>query len=236
MRICFILCSVITASAAVTSAASASAPHIVTLIVRSDARTGKLVRSVARPLRPAVAERSSAPQIVLPPSEDSAPAALRHLVDRIAEQHEVDRDLVHSVIRIESNYNPLAVSNKGALGLMQLYPSTARRFGVANSFNPEQNVDGGVRYLKYLLDLYKGDNRLVLAAYNAGEGTVERYRGIPPYPETQRYVFAVGKKLDQTKEAKRRNAKAEKPVIANGGYNPIRAFLATPGKVYYKTQ
>jgi soluble lytic murein transglycosylase-like protein len=180
-------------------------------------------------------EKKSAAQIVLPPSEDTVPPAFRTLVDRIAERHSVDRDLVHSVIRIESNYNPLAISNKGALGLMQLDPSTARRFGVSDSFSPAQNVDAGVRYLKYLLKMYKGDSRLALAAYNAGEGTVERYRGVPPYPETQRYVYHVGKKLDETKEAQRNRLEAAKPVASTESTNRIQAFVGAMGRVYYRT-
>src|SRR6185369_4107985 len=181
MKICFILASVIIATAAVSSAASTNTPATVTLIVCSDARTGRLVRGVVRPA--STVSRKPDPQIELPANTEP-PAAFAGLVDRISEKHDVDRDLVNSVIRVESNYNPLAVSNKGALGLMQLVPATARRFGVANSFNPAENVEGGVRYLKYLLQHYNGDHHLALAAYNAGEGTVERYRGVPPFAET----------------------------------------------------
>jgi soluble lytic murein transglycosylase-like protein len=234
MQKCFILFSLITTSVVASFAASASIPATVTMIVRSDVRTGRLVRGVVQPAR-AIPEKKSAAQIVLPPSEDTVPPAFRTLVDRIAERHSVDRDLVHSVIRIESNYNPLAISNKGALGLMQLDPSTARRFGVSDSFSPAQNVDAGVRYLKYLLKMYKGDSRLALAAYNAGEGTVERYRGVPPYPETQRYVYHVGKKLDETKEAQRNRLEAAKPVASTESTNRIQAFVGAMGRVYYRT-
>jgi soluble lytic murein transglycosylase-like protein len=233
MRKCFILTSVITANAVFLCAAPIGTPAAVIVVVRSDTRTGRLVRTLARPAH-AAAEKAD-PQIELPASVEAAPPSLATLVDHIAQQHDVDRDLVHSMIRVESNYNPLAVSNKGALGLMQLVPSTARRFGVADVFDPAQNVEGGVRYLKYLLDLYAGDNRLALAAYNAGEGTVERYRGVPPFRETRDYVYRVGKALDETREAnKQRNAEATaKPAPE---FNPVRSFVDAMGRMYYKTQ
>jgi len=104
----------------------------------------------------------------------------------------VDPLLVDSVIRVESNYNPLAVSPKGAEGLMQLIPATARRFGVTNSFDVKENIEAGVTYLKYLLDMF-GDDRLAVAAYNAGESAVMRYGDVPPYRETMNYVSRVGK-------------------------------------------
>ena len=116
-------------------------------------------------------------------------------MDRIARQNQLSPQLVHSVIQVESNYDPNAVSPKGALGLMQLIPATARRFGVSDVFDPADNIQGGARYLKYLLELYKGDEALALAAYNAGEGAVSRYGGVPPFPETQDYVAKVRRQL-----------------------------------------
>ena len=104
----------------------------------------------------------------------------------------VDESLVRAIIHAESAFNPNALSYKGAQGLMQLMPGTARRFGVGNSFSAVDNISGGVQYLSFLSKRFNGDVRLIAAAYNAGEGAVERYRGVPPYAETQRYVERVG--------------------------------------------
>src|SRR5262245_33837446 len=119
------------------------------------------------------------------------PAPLKVLVDNIASTHGVDPALVRAVMKTESNFNRYAVSKKGALGLMQLIPTTGRRFGVRDFFDPQQNVDGGVRYLKFLLEKFKGNLDLSLAAYNAGENLVERLGRIPPIPETTNYVRKI---------------------------------------------
>jgi len=119
------------------------------------------------------------------------PSSLLTLVDTISANHGVDPALVRAVIKTESNFNRFAVSNKGAMGLMQLIPSTGRRYGVQDFFDPQQNVDGGVRYLKFLLEKFKGNLDLSLAAYNAGENLVERLGRIPPYPETANYVRRI---------------------------------------------
>ncbi len=113
------------------------------------------------------------------------------LVREAAERHQVDPALVRAVIQTESNWNPSAVSRKGALGLMQLIPTTAQRFGANDAFSPKQNVDAGVRYLKTLLERYNGNLDLALAAYNAGEGAVDRAHGVPAYRETRNYVQRV---------------------------------------------
>jgi soluble lytic murein transglycosylase-like protein len=119
------------------------------------------------------------------------PANIDQLVEQTASRYHVDPDLIRAVIRVESGYDPKAVSSKGAMGLMQLVPATALRFGVANPFDPKQNLDGGVNYLKYLMGLFGGDLNLSLAAYNAGEHSVQRSGGIPAIPETQDYVRKV---------------------------------------------
>jgi|SRR5579871_2235885 soluble lytic murein transglycosylase-like protein len=113
------------------------------------------------------------------------------LVKEAAERHRIDPALIRAVIETESGWNAAAVSRKGAVGLMQLVPSTAQRFGVKDLFSPKQNVDAGVRYLKALLERYNGNLELALAAYNAGEGAVDRARGVPAYRETRNYVQRV---------------------------------------------
>jgi len=114
------------------------------------------------------------------------------LIEQAANRYQVDAKLVHAVIQTESAYNSSAQSPKGAVGLMQLMPDTARRFGVSDRNDPDQNVDGGTRYLKHLINLFNPNLDLAVAAYNAGENAVIRYNNsIPPYPETQNYVKQV---------------------------------------------
>ncbi len=113
------------------------------------------------------------------------------IIKQAAEKYKVDPALVKAVIKTESNFNHRAVSPKGARGLMQLMPSTAYALQVPDSFQPESNVEGGVKYLSYLMELFRNDLSLALAAYNAGENAVIRHRGIPPYRETQEYVQRV---------------------------------------------
>jgi soluble lytic murein transglycosylase-like protein len=119
------------------------------------------------------------------------PQQYEQLIQTSATKYGVSAALVKAVIQAESGYNPNAVSRAGASGLMQLMPGTAKQLKVADAFNPTQNVDGGVRYLKFLLDTFKGDVSLALAAYNAGMGNVAKYGGIPPYEETRTYVSRV---------------------------------------------
>ncbi|MGD9888289.1 MAG: lytic transglycosylase domain-containing protein [Halothiobacillaceae bacterium] len=109
----------------------------------------------------------------------------------MANEKSVDPNLVRAVIHAESSFNPNAVSRTGAMGLMQLMPGTAARFGVGNAFDPQENIRGGVTYLRFLLDKFNGDIRLAAAGYNAGEGAVMKYGGVPPYNETTQYVARV---------------------------------------------
>lgn len=167
-----------------------------------------------------------------------ATAELLELIDSIAAQHGVEGPLVHSLIRAESNYNPIAISPKGAIGMMQLIPATARRFGVSNPFDVRENVEGGVKYLKFLLGYFQDDYTKAIAAYNAGENAVDRYHGIPPYVETQNYVYRVANNL---KAARARQKPV--PVLEATDRQPvaethlaIRASVGADGKVYYRTE
>lgn len=120
-----------------------------------------------------------------------APAEVEALVKRLAPQYEIDPQLVMALIAVESGFNPKAVSPKNAQGLMQLIPETAERFGVKQVFHPVENIKGGLAYLRWLMAFFQGEVKLVLAAYNAGERAVERYKGIPPYQETREYVRRI---------------------------------------------
>jgi len=122
---------------------------------------------------------------------DRRRADLAIAIYEIAPEYDLDPALVLEVVRAESNFDPRARSDKGALGLMQLIPATARRFGVQDPFEPRQNLHGGMAYLRWLRERFRGNLRLTLAGYNAGEGVVERYGGVPPYPETREYVRRI---------------------------------------------
>lgn len=152
-----------------------------------------------------------------------APAApINHLVEQTASRHQVDPQLVDAIIQVESDYNSKAVSRRGAMGLMQLIPATASRFGVRQPFDAEQNLEGGVSYLRYLLDLFGGDLTLAVAAYNAGENSVLRRGGVPAYPETLDYV----KKVTSLYKPARENGTASGPA-------PIYRYVDARGVVHF---
>jgi len=142
-------------------------------------------------------------------SEDSPPlfqTKYNDIIIEAAKQFDVDAALVSAVIKAESDYNPRTVSHKGARGLMQLMPATAKRFGVTNSFDARQNIHAGTRYLRWLLKTFDGNADLAVAAYNAGEGNVWKYEGVPPFRETVTYINRIAKHI--------RKAIDTKPVVA----------------------
>ncbi len=165
-------------------------------------------------------------------------------VARAATKYEIEPELIHAVIKTESNGNRRAVSKKGAMGLMQLMPSTATDMAVGNPFNPEENIEGGVKYLRYLLERFKGDLTLALAAYNAGPTTVEKYGNVPPITETRQYVnkvfsFYNGKKnftVSDTAEKVQRPAppaKIYKVVLDDGTVLFTNSSLSKAAKVRF---
>jgi soluble lytic murein transglycosylase-like protein len=212
-------------------AVSTAAPQRITFVVRADPRTGKLIRTAVT----ATPSRS----ISIKPSP-----AISNLVESAARTNHVDPLLVHSVIQVESNYNQYAISPVGAEGLMQLMPQTARMLGVNNSFDAKENIEAGVRYLKSLQDQFK-DDRLALAAYNAGPNAVERYKWVPPFKETQKYVEDVGKLYGQARKAESTEQKMAIPkpplpdpemMVAKEERHPkLQQFVDQDGRLHLKT-
>lgn len=208
-------------------------------VVRADAR-GRLVRAFV--VAPRIIPSRVVAESAAPPRATAA-VAVPEIVEAAARKYDVDPLLVHSVIQVESNYNQYAVSPKGALGLMQLMPGTARRFGVSNPFDVQQNIEGGVRYLKYLNSLFP-DERLALAAYNAGEGAVWKYNHqIPPYRETEQYVYKVGLRYGQAKRARPpQPVITETAVVASAPiepagpvYAPVQYRVDEQGRLHMQT-
>lgn len=151
-------------------------------------------------------------------------ADINAAIDEAAKRHNVDPNLVRSVIKVESNFNPNAVSRKGAMGLMQLMPATARSLNVSNPFDPQQNVDAGVRHLRKLLDSYGGDVSLSLAAYNAGAGAVARSAGVPQFGETRNYVRRITQLYA--------GADGGTPIKFGSAYEPVRVMRDERGVLH----
>jgi Transglycosylase SLT domain len=170
-----------TPSAGTMKAARQAAKEVTTFVAAAPLSPG--TRVISGPYSPDTEELTKGKQV----SSESVDNAIQ----AAAKRHGVDPNLVRAVIKVESNFNPHAVSRKGARGLMQLMPYTAKNLNVTNAFDPDQNVDAGVRHLKSLLDNYNGNLELSLAAYNAGSGAVDRNKGIPPYRETREYVRKI---------------------------------------------
>jgi soluble lytic murein transglycosylase-like protein len=209
--------------------------------VRVDRRSGRLIRRVAAPpiLTSPAGPNAAAPALAANPRINAA-------VEQAARQHGLDPLLVHAVIQVESAYNPYATSHAGAQGLMQLMPATARSLGVRNSFDVEENIRAGVRHLKELKEQYK-DDRLALAAYNAGAGAVKKYGWIPPYAETQEYVYKVGKKYGEARRAASSLTAANsapQPIPPPAADNktevpetrPVEAFIDAEGRLHMRTK
>ena len=166
-------------------------------------------RDLTPPPQPAAAPVATPPvATAASQTTPSAPTALdlSQTVNAASDRYRLDPDLVTSVIRAESGFNPRAVSPKGAQGLMQLMPDTASKLGVPNAFDPEANVDGGTRYLRELLERYNFDLIKALAAYNAGTKRVEQYGGVPPYRETRHYVASIVRDFNRKKIAEQKGA------------------------------
>jgi len=218
----------------------AAAPRMVS-VVRANPRTGRLVRTFIA-ISSAVTTKPVQHQ-TKPIASASAASDVEGFIEEAARAYDVPPELVHSMIQVESSYNPYAISYKGAQGLMQLMPATARRFGVTNPFDPKQNIEGGVKYLKFLQDTFK-DDRLAIAAYNAGEKAVARYNNnVPPYPETVSYVARVGKKYEKARRhsesRKQVLAKAAKPADAPPAepqYRSVEQFVDAEGRLHLVTR
>jgi len=201
------------------------------------ARNGRLVRAVVVPANVVK------PRLVSPVTPSTDPGAittvgaLDALIDETASREGVDPLLVHAIIHTESAYNPYALSYKGAEGLMQLIPGTARLLGVRNSFDIRQNVEGGVKYLRRMLDRFD-DLRFAIAAYNAGPEAVARYNGIPPYAETIDYVYKVGRRYG---ELRRQHPPKPAPVAETQTqpqpeFRPVESYLDAEGRLHLRTR
>lgn len=176
---------------------------------------------------PSVSHTASGSRLSTTGSSTTSTADLSSVVNDASGRYRLDPDLVNSVIKAESDFNPHAVSPKGAQGLMQLMPGTASQLGVPNTFDPEANVDGGTKYLRELLEKYNFDLVKALAAYNAGPQRVERFGGVPPYYETRAYVARIVKDFNKKKMAQQKASSARTATAATRSAKPSTAASAT---------
>ena len=175
--------------------------------------------AAAQPQISAAQPATAAQLLIQTPAIQTPEKSTEQIVREASKDQGVDSDFIHSVIQQESSGNARAVSPAGARGLMQLMPATAAQLGVADSFSPEQNVHGGTRYLRELLERYHGDAIRALAAYNAGPRAVDRYRGVPPYRETRLYVQRIVRQYNRKKQ----NDEAQAPATRKGTATPVRS-------------
>ena len=255
-----LLAGLVLASFDLRAAAREQTPEVgAQTVVRADRRTGRLVRRVVVPeavIRPVTIEarpiqaaasgdgKNAEPKTPAPaaPVHSMNGQVIGQVIDQVSHEHGVDPLLVHAVIHAESRYNKYAISPKGAEGLMQLIPSTAKQMGVRNSFDTRQNVEGGVKYLRQLMGRFD-DLRYVLAAYNAGPEAVARWGGIPPYSETQDYVYKVGRRYGElrraqqsTGEAAMAKAPAQPVAPPEPEYRPLESFVDEQGRLHLRTR
>ena len=156
--------------------------------VNGGGKNHRRIRSEPEQQRSRSIARAASPS---PITSANIPSDYIDIINAACNRHGVDPSLVHAVVKVESDFNPNAISRKGAMGLMQLMPETALTMNVRNSLNPTENIDGGVKYLRYLIDRYEGNLSLALAAYNSGETAVKKWGTIPPFKETQQYVQRI---------------------------------------------
>jgi len=184
------------ASSQVTTSMNTQARQIAPMQPKPDSLLGKMLDESTGVVKilPSLQEEYSSGSLERNPlsvHDKKTEALLRPIILRVANRYQVDPALVKAIIMVESSYNPKAISKRGAKGLMQLMPETAELLGVRDSFNPEQNINAGVKHFKSLLDQFKGDVKLALAAYNAGSRKVRKYQGVPPFKATQYYIKKV---------------------------------------------
>ncbi len=215
------------------TAVAADPPLHATSVVRVNSRNGRLVRHIVAP--PVRWKRADGTRLLSFSEALRKGGKLDEFIREAAARHQVDPLLIRSVIEVESNYDPFAISPRGAEGLMQLVPSTARQYGVKNSFDPQQNIEAGVRHLKYLQTVFR-EERLVLAAYNAGEAAVAKYHNVPPYPETRQYVKLVGVKYAKLKEKARQGSEISSTGRARTHYRPVEVFIDAEGRLNLRTR
>jgi soluble lytic murein transglycosylase-like protein len=182
--------------------------------------------ALTAPAPQANAATATAAQLPIQAPIQTPEKSTEQIVREASKTHGVDSDFIDSVIQQESSGNPRAVSPAGARGLMQLMPGTAAQLGVADRFSPEQNVHGGTRYLRELLERYHGDAIRALAAYNAGPGAVDRYRGVPPYRETRAYVQRIVRQYNRKKQ----NIEAQAAATGKGTGAPVRSSKPSPSQ------